>query len=288
MEWHEIHEPSDPELDRLAERYRLHPLHIEDCRHRNQRAKVENGEGYLFVVLKPMWLNAEESLEADDLDVFVGPDYIITVEEQDRPEVRDMLAAIRKNPRITMPDQVLYRVMDFVVDAYVPILDRFDDRIDDLEDEVLKDPRPESLARLFSLKRCLVDLRRIMVNMRDVANHLQRAESELIRPQMQPFYRDVYDHLARSLDLVEGQRDLLTGALDIYLSSVANRTNQAMRVLTTVGTVSLPILLVTSFYGMNVEGLPWAHAGAPLLRIAGTMAGLTVLLLGYLKLRRWL
>jgi magnesium transporter len=288
MEWHEIHDPSDPELDRLADQYRLHPLHIEDCRHRNQRAKVENGEGYLFVVLKPMRLNAEESLETDDLDVFVGPDYIITVEEQDRPEVRDMLAAIRKSPRITMPDQVLYRVMDLVVDAYVPILDRFDDRIDDLEDEVLKDPRPESLARLFSLKRCLVDLRRIMVNMRDVANHLQRAESELIRPQMQPFYRDVYDHLARSLDLVEGQRDLLTGALDIYLSSVANRTNQVMRVLTTVGTVSLPILLVTSFYGMNVEGLPWAHAGAPLLRIAGTMAGLTVLLLGYLKLRRWL
>jgi magnesium transporter len=183
---------------------------------------------------------------------------------------------------------LLYRIIDAVVDAYVPILDRFDDRIDELEDEVLKEPKPESLARIFSLKRCLVDMRRIMANMRDVANHLQRAESELVRPQMQPFYRDVYDHLARSLDLVEGQRDLLTGALDIYLSSVANRTNQVMRVLTTVGTATLPILLVTSFYGMNVEGLPWVNAGTPLLRIAATMSGLTVLLIGYLKLRRWL
>ena len=288
MEWHEIHDPTQPELDGLAERYRLHPLHIEDCRHRNQRAKVESGDGYLFIVLKPMRLNAEESVDAGDLDVFLGPDYIITVEEQETTEVREMLATIRKSARITYPDQLLYRVLDAVVDAYVPILDRFDDRIDELEDEVLKEPKPESLARIFSLKRCLVDLRRIMANTRDVANHLQRAEGDLVRPQMQPFYRDVYDHLARSLDLVEGQRDLLTGALEIYLSSVANRTNQVMRVLTTVGTITLPILLVTSFYGMNVEGLPWVNASTPVLRIGGTMVGLTALLLGYLKLRRWL
>jgi magnesium transporter len=288
MEWHNVPDPSSPELDGLAERYGLHPLHVEDCRHRNQRAKVENGEGYFFIVLKPLRLNAEESLEAGDLDVFIGPDYVITVEEQEYPEVGRMLDAVRKNPRVTAPDQLLYRVMDLIVDAYAPILDRFDDRIDELEDEVLENPRPESLARIFSLKRCLVDLRRVMVNMREVANHLQRAESELIRPQMQPFFRDVYDHLARSLDLVEGQRDLLTGALEIYLSSVSNHTNQAMRVLTTVGTLALPVLLISSFYGMNIEGLPWAQLQTAMPRIALLMGGFTALLLGYLKLRRWL
>jgi magnesium transporter len=288
MEWHNVQDPSSPELDRLAERYGLHPLHVEDCRHRNQRAKVENGGGYFFIVLKPLRLSAQESLDAGDLDIFIGPDYAITVEEQEHPEVLKMLEAVGNNPRVTAPDQLLYRVMDLVVDAYAPILDRFDDRIDELEDEVLADPKPESLARIFSLKRCLVDLRRVMVNMRDVANHLQRAESDLIRPQMQPFYRDVYDHLARSLDLAEGQRDLLSGALDIYLSSVSNRTNQAMRVLSTVGTIALPVLLITSFYGMNVEGLPWAQLTSALPRIALLTGGLTALLLAYLKLRRWL
>jgi magnesium transporter len=127
-----------------------------------------------------------------------------------------------------------------------------------------------------------------MVNMRDVANHLQRAENDLIRPDLQPFFRDVYDHLARNLDLVEAQRDLLTGALDIYLSSVANRTNEVMKVLTTVGTITLPVLLVSSIYGMNVEGLPWAHHPGAVLRVLAIMVALTVGLLVYLKLRRWL
>jgi magnesium transporter len=287
MEWFDIQEPGDPELDRLAERYGLHPLHIEDCRHRNQRAKVENGPGYLFVVLKPLSLNSEESIEVEDLDVFLGSDFVITVQETTSALVRQMIEQVKRNHG-TAPGYVLYRLMDLVVDGYAPVLDAFDDRIDALEDEVLENPTPQALARVFSLKRCLIDLRRVAVNMRDVANHLQRTETNLLPSDLNPFMRDVYDHIARYLDLLEGQRDLLTGALDIYFSSVANRTNEVMKVLSIAGTLALPVLVVSGIYGMNVEGLPWAHVPGGVVLLVLIMLGLIALLLGYLKVRRWL
>jgi magnesium transporter len=287
MEWHEIADPADAELDRLAARYNLHALHIEDCRHRDQRAKVENGDGYLFVVLKPVsYVN--DALETGDVDVFIGPGWVITVQETANLEVTRLIQQTKAAGRPQSPDQVLYRLADMIVDAYTPALDAFDERLDELEEAVLRNPTPECLAQILSLKREMIDMRRVMANMRDVANHLQRAEGGLIRPEMQPFYRDVYDHLARNLDLIEGQRDLTTGALDVYLSSIANRTNQVMKVLSLVGTVTLPVLLISSIYGMNIQGLPWADLKGSLPRILAVMALLTTALLAYLKLRRWL
>ena len=140
----------------------------------------------------------------------------------------DQLRACKSNNR---PDQLFYKILDGVVDSDLPIIDRYNEDIDEIEDIVLEDPVPETLERIFTTKRALIELRRVMANMRDVAGHLQRTETELIQRYFSPFLRDVYDHLARNMDLVEMQRDLLTGAMDIYLSSVANRTNQVMKAL---------------------------------------------------------
>jgi magnesium transporter len=131
-------------------------------------------------------------------------------------------------------------------------------------------------------------LRRVLVNTRDVASHLQRTESPFISRDMWPFLRDVYDHVARNLDTVEMLRDLLTGALDVYLSSVANRTNQVMKVLTVLGTVALPALVVSGIYGMNVKGLPAAESPYALGIVFSVMVATTVLLLWVLKRFRWL
>lgn len=287
MEWHFIRDPEDPELDRLAERYGLHPLHIEDCRHRNQSAKIEGDDGYLFMVLKPARVDGDGAVEVCDLDVFLGPDYIITVEEADWPSMRELLNGLKTACAALRPDQAFYRITDAVVDAYLPALDFLDDRIDDLEDEVLDKPTPEALARLFEIKRGLALLRRVLVNTRDVAGHLQRSESPLIGRDMWPFLRDVYDHVARNLDAVEMQRDLLNGALDVYLSSVANRTNQVMKVLTVLGTIALPAIVISGIYGMNLHGLPWAGAPYGGWLVAALMAASTVLLLLLLRILRW-
>jgi magnesium transporter len=287
MDWHLVRDPQDPELDRLAERYRLHPLHIEDCRHRDQSAKVEESRGYLFAVLKTVEIASDGSLTLADLDVFLGRDFIITVEEPDQHCARGLLEAVQQADSRMRADQVFYRIIDSVVDSYLPVLDRFSEIIDELEDQVLDRPAPETLARIFETKRNLIVLRRVLVNTRDVAGHLQRSETDLIHRDMWPFLRDVYDHVARNLDLVEMQRDLLTGSLDIYLSSVANRTNQVMKVLTVLGTIALPALVISGIYGMNLKGLPWADSPHGTAMVSGVMLATTVVLLAILRWFRW-
>jgi len=288
MQWHELRDSNDAELERLADRYQLHALHVEDCRHRNQSAKIEENGGYLFVVLKPIEIDEDGGLEVSDLDLFVGRDFLITVEEGGKGAVARMLQQVRAAWGAGRADQLLYRIADAVVDSYLPVLDRFNDMIDDLEDEVLEKPTPQALERIFRAKRGLVQLRRVLVNTRDVAGHMMRAESELIGREMWPFLRDLYDHLARNLDLVETQRDLLNGALDIYLSSVANRTNQVVKVLTVLGTVALPAVIISSLYGMNVEGLPWKNHPHGFAIVTGLVAATSAVFLGLLKLLRWL
>lgn len=284
MQWHIIHDPSDPELDRLAERYHIHPLHIEDCRHRGQSAKIEENGGYIFAVFKPARIVEDGSLEVSDLDVFAGRDFIITVEETQWPCVHEMLARIQPSDRA---DQLFYRIADAVIDSYLPILDRYDDVVDELEDEVLANPTPDALSRIFETKRSLASLRRILVNTRDVAGHLQRSESHIIERDMWPFLRDVYDHVARNLDSVEVLRDLLNGTLDVYLSSVANRTNQVMKVLTVMSTVALPAIVISGIYGMNVKGLPWIESQHASWIVALLMAGCTALIFFLMRLWRW-
>jgi magnesium transporter len=288
IDWHDIRDPFDPELDRLAERYELHPLHIEDCRHRNQNAKIEESNGYLFVVLKPVLSKPDGSLEICDLDVFFGPRFVVTVQEGGECEIEPMLRHIRAIWDAQRGDQLLYRIMDAIVDSYVPTLDRFSDTIDEIEDRVLTDPTPDALARIFSTKRCFVQMRRVLANTRDVAGWVQRTQSGLIAADMWPFLRDVYDHLVRDLDLLETHRDLLNGALDIYLSSVANRTNRVMKVLTVLGTAALPALIVSGMYGMNLQWLPWANSPHAFSAVVLLMAGMTAALLILLRLMRWL
>jgi magnesium transporter len=143
------------------------------------------------------------------------------------------------------------------------------------------------LSRIFHAKGTLIDLRRVLVNTRDVTAHMYRTEHNLIQADLIPFLRDVYDHVARNLDLVETQRDLLTGTMDVYLSSVANRTNEVMKVLTVLGTIALPALVVSGFYGMNTKGLPFADSPHATAIAGGLMLATTALLLVLLRRFRW-
>lgn len=287
MIWHDLRNPNDPELDVLAERYKLHPLHVEDCRHGNQRAKVEEGTDYMFVVLKPAHVTDAGEVRTTDLDLFLGHDYLITVQEGECPAVRAYLDQLHATGNHSRPDQLFYKVADGVVDAYSPALDWFNETIDSIEDTVLEKPSPLTLQRIFEAKRGLIALRQALSNMRDAASHLQRLEIELIQRDLWPFLRDLYDHLARNLDTVEMQRDLLTGAMEVYLSSVANRTNQVMKVLTVLGTVALPSIVISGLYGMNTKGLPWIDWPYGSEIALGLMAVATVGLLVLLKKFDW-
>jgi magnesium transporter len=286
--WYDIRDPQDPQLDELAAKYKLHALHIEDCRHRNQNAKVEPQDGYIFVVLKPVEMDAECVIDAGDLDIFLGADYLITVQETACPSLTQILSRVRSVANNLRPDQLFYRIADGVVDSYLPILDGISEKIDGLEDQILEDPQPDMLQQLFDLRRALIQLRRIMSNSRDVMGNLGRNEYPQLGRDLAPFLRDVYDHVTRNLDTIEIHRDLLTGAMELYLSSVANRTNQVMKVLTIFGTIATPALVITGLYGMNLQHLPFAnhpHSWGIVISLIAAVSGFMLLVLRKL---RWL
>lgn len=288
MEWHDVQNTQDAELDRLAERFRLHSLHIEDCRHGGQNAKVEEQEHYLFVVFKPVEVLLDGSLEFYDLDLFVGRDFLVTVWESDCAASRRARETLRSADERRGSGRLLYQVADAVVDSYLPVLDQLEDSGDALQDEVLEKPTPEALDRIFQVKRNLIELRRVLANTRDVMGHLQRIKVDLIPQDLWPFLRDVYDHVVRALDSVDVLREILGEAIEIYLSSVSQRTNDVMKVLTVLGTITLPALLVASFYGMNLRGLPWGESPAGALLVGGVMVLLTVVLLVLLRVLDWI
>lgn len=287
MPWHHITDPNDHQLDELAARYNLHPLHIEDCRSRRQRVKADETPQYVFVVLKAVDKNPDSELDLSDLYIFIGADFCITV---DGGECRAISGAVQSAKQLAdpeRPDQIFYRLIDAIVDSYLPIIDDIDDRIDDVEDIVLARPSPDAVQQILGLKRSLIDLRRVLVNTREVGVQIQRQSGNLISQDLTPFLRDVYDHIISSLDLVETQRDLLSGALDVYLSSLANRTNEVMKVLTVLSTIALPSIVISGIYGMNVKGIPYLNSPHATWIVAALMFGTTVALLAFLKKFGW-
>lgn len=293
MPWYQLDDPKDPRLDDLAKQYNLHPLHIEDARSADESVKVDSAAHYTFAVFKPVHLEPDPDEPSESrpvfvpIDIFAGKDFLITVADPNCPSTREALDRARRDGDDEHPGKLLYIILDTIVDLYFPAIDHFDDRIDDLEDTVLANPSPEILQRVFALKRELIDLRRVLVNTRDASLHLQRDPNSIIDAEHQPYIRDTYDHVARLLDSVETQRDLLNNTLDIYLSSVANRTNEVMKVLTVLGTIALPAIAISGIYGMNLKGLPFQESphGAAFVAILTIVC--TALLLYLLRKRQW-
>lgn len=288
MPWYELDSPTDPRLDQLAKQYNLHPLHIEDCRSDYEGIKVDTGAHYTFAVFKPVHLDLKTATpNFSTIDIFAGKDFFITIADPSCPSTAEALGRARREGSDDNPGKLLYLVLDTIVDLYFPAIDTFDDRIDDLEDTVISSPSPEILQSVFALKRDLIDLRRVLVTTRDASLHLQRDPNSIIDAEHQPYIRDIYDHVARLLDSVETQRDLLNNTLDIYLSSVANRTNEVMKVLTVLGTIVLPVIAISGVYGMNLKGLPFENSVHGSLYVGGLIVISTVLLLIVLRKLKW-
>ena len=294
MPWYQLNDANDPKLDELAEQYNLHPLHIEDARTQGERVKVDTAPHYTFAVFKPVHLVAdpdnpgEQTPAFSPIDIFASKDFLITISDPACPTTEQALDRARRDGDDEHPGKLLYLILDTIVDLYFPAIDHFDDRIDALEDKIFDNPSPEILQSIFAIKRELIDLRRVFVNTRDASLHLQRDPNTIIDADHQPFVRDTYDHIARLLDSVETQRDLLNNTLDIYLSSVANRTNEVMKVLTVLGTIALPALAISGIYGMNLKGLPFEDSphGAEWVALITLIA--TAVLLYVLRKLKWL
>lgn len=293
MPWYQLNNAKDSRLDELAKQYNLHPLHIEDARSEEEGVKVDSGLNYTFAVFKPVSLRPDPDCPGEKMpvfstiDVFVGKDFFITIVDSECTATNEALDRARRDGDDEHPARLLYLIVDTIVDRYFPAIDYFDERIDSLEDAVFDHPSPEILSEVFSIKRELIDLRRVLVNTRDACLHLQRDPNTPIDQEHQLYIRDTYDHVVRLLDSVETQRDLLNNTLDIYLSSVSNRTNEVMKVLTVLGTIAIPVLAISGIYGMNLKGLPFEESPHGALYVSLMMFACTAVLLYILRRMRW-
>lgn len=283
LAWFDISDPASPELDELARRFGLHELQVEDCRHRPQRPKTEEHDHYIFAIVKH--IHSGGDLDFDDIDLFLGADFLISVRSADSA-LMESVRTRAEQEHVDRLDRLFYMIIDQVVDGYQPVLDALADEIANIEDVVLERPNPETLSRIFALKHKLVDFRRVAGSMREVVNSLMRREKGLLGDDLDVYFRDIYDHVIRTVDLIESYRDLLSGSLDIYLSAVANRTNEVMKVLTIWGTVALPLVIITGFFGMNLK-LPWLNDPHGSDYAIALMAISTISILFYFKMKRW-
>jgi len=256
--WLDISAPTEDDLDWLAHTYNFHPLAIEDCRHFEQRAKVDAYDGYLFTSISAV-TRGNGNLHVSEMEAFLGPDYLITIHREPIAALELMRSRCVADSRTAAyrADWLYYQIVDHIVDAIFPLLDGVDDEIDDLEDAVLDNATQESLHRVFQLKRQLVDLRKVVGPMRDALDTLADERYEMIERRTALYFRDAYDHLVRIYDLIETSRDLLGNVLDAYLSSVSNRLNDVMKRLTLFTTIFMPISFLVGFGGMNFAGIPF-------------------------------
>ena len=289
--WLDIEAPDDDDYDLLERTFKFHPLAIEDIRHQDQRPKVDEYAEYNFaVIFVAVWENRDVALREQHL--FVGEHYLITVHLEPSPQLNELQQRIKKSPELTKgkPAFLTYLAIDTLVDASFPVLDKLDDEVDALEDEITAKATEEQLTRIYHLKHTVTELRRFLGAQRDVFQALITHGIHLQQQDMTLYYRDVYDHIVRQYETVDSLRDLLTGAMDVYLSTVSNRLNQTTKALTVIASLFLPLSFLTGFYGMNFSYLVTVLE-SPYLAFAfgvGTMVIATLIQLYFFRRRGWI
>ena len=269
--WINISGIHDAEILRsLGDCYAIHPLVLEDVLNTEQRPKLEDFETYLFIVAKMLYLERRTSeVKAEQVSLIVGPNFVISFQETEEDVfegVRERIRSGRGRIRHRGADYLAYALLDAVVDSYFIILETIGGQLEDIEDELIEDPSGDILQTVYQVKRELIFLRKSVWPLREVLAVLSREESELVKPETIAYVRDVYDHTIQVIDTIESFRDLVSGMHDTYLSSVSNRMNEVMKVLTIFATIFIPLTFIAGIYGMNFEYMPelgvhWAYFG---------------------------
>jgi len=279
-------------LERLSDCFGLHPLVAEDILNTDQRPKMEDFGDYIFIVLKMVYQDHKnDEVVVEQMSLILGANFVISFQEREGDmfdPIRERIRSEKGRIRRMGADYLAYTLIDATVDRYFTILEKLGETVEDLEEALVTDPRPETLQSIHNLKREMIFLRKSVWPLREVVGGLERSESLLIKESTEIYLRDVYDHTIQVIDAVETFRDMLSGMLDIYLSSVSNRMNEVMKVLTIVATIFIPLTLIAGIYGMNFRFMPelewrWAYPIVWLVMI--TVATLMVL---YFRRKGWL
>jgi magnesium transporter len=271
--WIDLVDPTGDQVAAVAEALGLHPLIAEDIEERNQRAKVELTDDLLHIVLFAVAYAGETQLS--EVDLVLGTRFLVSAHDEGYRPDQGSLQRRGGEPALARgPDFVLWAICDAIVDGYFPVLDRIEDELDQLQDDVLDRPRGWTLQRVFRTKRELIELRRAIAPAREVFNQLTNRELDLVRPEQVLYFRDVYDHLIRVTDELDTDRELVAGTLDVYLTSVNNELSAIMKRLTGVTVILAGIGAIAGIFGMSEAGTEagsfWLVSGFIALLAAGT------------------
>jgi magnesium transporter len=287
--WLNLDQPDSGDFEILRDVFKFHPLAVEDSEHFGQRAKIDDYDDFVFLVVYGAVPDEDRLVE---VHCFYSERFLVTVHRDDCPafaEIRRRYAK-REQP-IEKPSLLLYRIVDGLVDSFFPILADFDDEIDELENRIFLKADDQQLQQIFQMKRLLVGMRKAITPQRDSFARLMGGVADLpgLTEEDERYFRDVYDHLIRISDLIDSYRDLLSGAMDVYLSTVSNRLNSVMKQLTIIATIFLPLSWLTGFFGQNF-GFEIKHIGGwgtfVGLGLGTELVGLAALLV-YFKRRGW-
>ncbi|MFX1562067.1 MAG: magnesium/cobalt transporter CorA [Promethearchaeota archaeon] len=278
-------------LEKLGTCFGLHPLSIEDILSVTQRPKIEDFGEHVLIIIKTVKYNEEQKeLEMDQLSFVLGPNFVISIQERHGDIFNQILDRIEKgrgNIRRMGTDYLFYALLDAAIDNYFISIEKIGDEIENLEDELISDPTQETLHRIYGLKQDLILLRRLVWPLREVISQLERGRVSLIGDSLAIFFRDVYDHTVQVMETVETYRDMLSGMLDIYLSSVSNRMNEVMKILTIIATIFIPLTFIAGVYGMNFRFMPeleWDY-GYPL--VWGIMLVIGIVMVIFFWRKKW-
>ncbi|MDR4498940.1 MAG: magnesium/cobalt transporter CorA [Candidatus Scalindua sp.] len=279
-------------IEKVGKHFELHPLLLEDVLNTNQRPKIEDFGGYLFIVMRMLFYNGvKNEIESEQVSFFVGSQYVISFQEKEgdvfdpvRERIRNGKGRIRKSGT----DYLVYTLIDAIVDHYFITLEKTEEKIDRLEEEVLTNPIPETLQEIHTIKREMIFMRKSVWPLREVISTFERTESLLVKETTTIYLRDVYDHTIQIIDTIETFRDVISGLIDVYLSSISNKMNEVMKVLTIIATIFIPLTFIAGIYGMNFKYLPelewkWGYFAVWMFMLTvGLSMGM------YFKRKKWL
>jgi magnesium transporter len=290
--WINIDGVHDPRVvEKLGTHFGLHPLIQEDIMNTTQRPKLEDMGETLYIVARMLEFDETAAeVETDQLSLVVGRNFVISFQERAGDEFGPVRERIRRGKgriRKAGPDYLAYALLDAMVDHYFVILERLGERVELLEDELVSDPKKETLHEIHTLKREMIFLRKSVWPLREVVAGLERSDSGLMLESTNVFLRDLYDHTIQVIDNVETFRDMLSGMLETYLSSISNRMNEVMKVLTIISTIFIPLTFIAGVYGMNFQHMPELKWRLGYFLILGIMIVIGLIMVAFFKRKKW-
>ncbi|PIR20926.1 MAG: magnesium and cobalt transport protein CorA [Deltaproteobacteria bacterium CG11_big_fil_rev_8_21_14_0_20_47_16] len=290
--WIDVHGLKDESvLRQLADQFSIHPLALEDVVHTPQRPKTETYDNHLFVITRMIFMNGAPTASTEQLSVFIGQNYVLSFQGHSTGTlnpVRDRIQTGKGSIRKAGADYVGYAILDTVIDKYYPVLEQYGEQLESTERQTIENPTNKTLQQIYRIKRELLDVRRSVWPQRDVMSSLIREETPFISRSVKVYLRDCYDHIIQLMDVVDTYREMSSNLMDIYLTTLSNKTNEVMKVLTIMASIFIPLTFIVGIYGMNFEYMPeltWKWGYPAVWAVMLTVAGL---LLHNFKHRGWL